>query len=85
MTRYMVLVSAELVEEAGSVEAMNWPSHMHVANVSPLDLLDGLYRVEIDDEQAPAHLDGWLIEPYFTKHEGGRVTVDYGSSVRRYR
>lgn len=79
-TVYRVRASVEIAQRLRDRTAM-LPDHMRVRDIGEPELGGPTCIVTFEDDKAPHSLDGRLIEPIFTQHNDGRVTVEYGEPV----
>jgi hypothetical protein len=71
MTTYQVIMSGELLDEIRRDDS-HLPSGFRVGKViGPVGDRGRAYRVEVEDDVAPADLEGCLVEPTFERRFAG--------------
>jgi hypothetical protein len=75
VTRYRTLVSTELLHEMPT--SGKWAEGLRLVEISSPNIADGdLQRtVVFEDENAPAEMEGRLVEPVLQRRGDGRVVV----------
>lgn len=76
MTRYYVSVANAILNEPGFADSL--PACLHLVDIGPGEWAPwggGSHRCTFDDDDAPAELEGALVEPILQRHDDGTITV----------